>query len=278
MNALLPREVRRDGSPADEFSRREAEIATYLERATPRFDAILAAAQLESPVLELGADPWLFTQLLLDRGLHVVTAGQRRGVWSEDATTPTPQRIELRWAGREHTLQHHLFNAERDRWPFDDGSFATVLCMEVVEHLVYSPSHVLYEASRVLAEGGILVVSTPNAVSGTNLARLLRRRNVHGPYSGYGAHGRHNREFTGDELQRLLRHAGFEPDVRLVNAAPHHVEDPLGGLLRRWPGRRDHIVAVARKTHEPALVFPGDLYRSVDRDRLREERVLLPDE
>ena len=278
MKALLPRDVRRDGAPVDEFSRRDTEIATYLERAAPRFEAILAAAQFESPVLELGADPWLFTQLLLDRGFQVVTAGQRRGVWSEDETGPTPQRIELSWSGREHSVEHHLFNAERDRWPFAAASFATVLFMEVLEHLVYSPAHALYEASRVLRDGGLLVLSTPNAVAGTNLARMLRRRNVHGPYSGYGAHGRHNREFTADEVQRLLVQAGFDPTVRLVNAAPHHADDLLGYALRLLPRRRDHIIATARKTRAPELAFPPDLYRSVDRDRLRQERVFLPDE
>lgn len=285
---LLRREVRREGATVDEFEGREAELRAYLERSSGRFDATLAlldslALSADARVLELGADPWLFTQLLVERGLTPVSAGQRRGVWREDERLPACHRVELAWGDRRAVLDHHLFNAERDRWPFEDAEFDCVVCMDVIEHLVYSPSHLFYEASRVLVQSGALLVTTPNALAATKLARLLRGRNVHGQYSGNGAHGRHNREFAPDELVELLELAGFDSRVELENLAGYRADDLLGRALQAvagagWRSRRDHLLAVGRKRRAPRLAFPARLYRSVDRNRMRADGVVLPDE
>ena len=44
--------------------------------------------------------------------------------------------------------------------PFVDGTFDTVLLLEVLEHLS-EPVHAIHEACRVLAKGGRLIVTTP---------------------------------------------------------------------------------------------------------------------
>ena len=44
--------------------------------------------------------------------------------------------------------------------PFGDGSFATVLCTEVLEHVPH-PDAALREIGRVLRPGGLLVGSVP---------------------------------------------------------------------------------------------------------------------
>ncbi|NOZ82222.1 MAG: class I SAM-dependent methyltransferase [Euryarchaeota archaeon] len=46
--------------------------------------------------------------------------------------------------------------------PFRDGSFSTVVCLEVMEH-VTSPERLLSELSRVLRSGGTLFFSVPMA-------------------------------------------------------------------------------------------------------------------
>ncbi len=53
---------------------------------------------------------------------------------------PPRQELALNWAGREERLEHRVFDAERERWPFADGEFDLVLCCEVIEHLSYSPA------------------------------------------------------------------------------------------------------------------------------------------
>lgn len=289
---LLDRRVRRAGSEADEFAGRERELARYLERSSGRLATTLAFVERElgglagQRVLELGADPWLFTQLLLERGCSVTSAGRRPGVWVEDVSLPSPQDVELAWDDRVERLDHHLFDVERDRWPFASASLDVVICMEVLEHLVYSPAHLLFEACRVLVPGGTLVLTTPNALAARKLALLARGRPTEHPYSGYGWHGRHNREATPTELETMLRAAGFAARVECANLAGYEADEPLGRVLRALSGlpgrraarRRDHLLAVAHRVGEPRLAFPDGLYQSIDRERMRRQGVLLLDE
>lgn len=289
---LLDRRVRRAGAAVDEFAGREPELARSAERAAGRFAATLSLVERSlgslagRRVLELGADPWLFTQLLLERGCSVISAGRRPGVWAEDASLASPQAVELAWDGRVERLEHHLFDVERDRWPFPSGAFDVVLCMELLEHLVYSPAHLLFEACRVLVPGGALVVTTPNALAARKLGLLARGRTTAHPYSGYGWHGRHNREATPAELATMLDAAGFATRVETANLVGYGADEPLGQALRALSGlpgrraarRRDHLLAVARRVGEPRLAFPEGLYASIDRDRMRRQGVLLLDE
>ncbi len=280
---LTRRRVHRDGEPEDEP---RAEVEHYLARSAGRLAVSLGlaervlAGQRGARVLELGAEPWLFTQLLLERGHQVVAGGLRPG-----ETAPAAE-VSLAWDGREATVEQRLFDAESDVWPFADGSFELVLCMEVLEHLVSSPAHLLHEANRVLAPGGWLLLTTPNAIAATKLAALLRGRSVHHRYSGYGGYGRHNREFTPGEVELVLSEAGFDPDVRVENLAGYEARDALGRGLRALaalPGRRtgrrrDHVFALARKVAGPRMAFPSSLYVAFDRDRMRRRGVVFPDE
>lgn len=277
MARLLGREVRREGARGDEFAGREDSMAYYLRRARGRFAESLAVLPEGARVLELGADPWFFTQLLAERGVVPLTSGQRPGVWVRDESPPDVQRVSLRWGASAITVQHHLFDVERDRWPFEDGAFDVVLCMEVLEHLTYSPAHLLHEANRVLGAAGALLLTTPNALAATKLARLLRGRSPGARYSGYGPGGRHNREFTPAEVRAVLELANFTPAVTTRNIAGYAPEDRLAAGLRAIarPGRRDHIFATAVKAGPPRLAFPGWLYADVYPERMRAGGVSL---
>lgn len=54
----------------------------------------------------------------------------------------------------------HVVLGDVERMPFADGSFQTVICTEVLEH-VPDPGAALREIRRVLAPGGLLLGSTP---------------------------------------------------------------------------------------------------------------------
>lgn len=161
--------------------------------------------------MELGANPY-FTTMLLRRfsplrltllnyfGPQVQEAMLAQEVCFENWVTGQPDRIIL--------PTHHV-NIEKTQLPFDTGRFDAVLCCEVLEHLLEDPLRPLRESHRVLKPGGTLIVTTPNVARLENVARLLAGANIYDPYSAHGPYGRHNREYTLDELCRLLEHAGF---------------------------------------------------------------------
>lgn len=49
-----------------------------------------------------------------------------------------------------------------ERFPYEENSFDTVICREVLEH-VTDPYHVIKEAYRVLKPDGTLLLTTPNS-------------------------------------------------------------------------------------------------------------------
>jgi ubiquinone/menaquinone biosynthesis C-methylase UbiE len=51
-----------------------------------------------------------------------------------------------------------------ERLPFDDGSFQHVTCVEGIEHLE-NPFMCLREFSRIISEGGSLIITTPNIMT-----------------------------------------------------------------------------------------------------------------
>lgn len=59
----------------------------------------------------------------------------------------------------------HLVRVDlREKTPFADGSFDSILCIECIEHLE-NPFHLLRKLTRILSPGGELVISTPNVLS-----------------------------------------------------------------------------------------------------------------
>ncbi len=113
-----------------------------------------------------------------------------------------------------------LFDAEKDTYPYPDASFDTVLACEIFEHFLHDPMHMLLECRRVLANGGSLVLTTPNVVSCASVARVLESKENPQFYSKYayplGEYADmeipHVREYTPYELEEVLRYAGFEID------------------------------------------------------------------
>jgi SAM-dependent methyltransferase len=65
------------------------------------------------------------------------------------------------WVGFDHPSNASAdVRGHAESMPFDDASFDTVLCTQVIEH-VPEPRAVLAECARVLRPGGTLIVSAP---------------------------------------------------------------------------------------------------------------------
>jgi SAM-dependent methyltransferase len=102
------------------------------------------------------------------------------------------------------------FNIENYPFPYQDNFFDVVLFCEVIEHLANDPLKPLLEIKRILKPDGYLVLTTPNVCRIENIIKLIVGGNIYDPYSKHGIYGRHNREYTRNELFLLFKHAGFE--------------------------------------------------------------------
>lgn len=54
-----------------------------------------------------------------------------------------------------------IFDFNMDRYPYADGTFNVITAVEVIEHLE-NPFHFIREISRILADGGVFIMTTPN--------------------------------------------------------------------------------------------------------------------
>jgi glycosyltransferase involved in cell wall biosynthesis/SAM-dependent methyltransferase len=165
------------------------------------------------------------------------------------------------------------FDAEKDRFPYPDSHYATVLCGELIEHLFGDPMHMMVEINRILKPGGHLVLSTPNAIGVRALTAILQGYHPGffaaylGPDALKRGEARHNREYTPDEIRRLLEASGFEV-TRLETGEfrdePHPDFAWVRDLLQRYhldtELRGDGIYAVGRKAGPVVERYPTWLY------------------
>jgi SAM-dependent methyltransferase len=166
-----------------------------------------------------------------------------------------------------------LFDAERDRYPYADGSFETVLACELIEHLIRDPMHFLLECRRILADGGRLIVTTPNVASLTAVARALhgydnpqissdyRRPRVDAPDEVP-----HVREYTAFELRTALESGGLEIEALFTEPiAEFEMNRPMWNFLEEngyntsLRGEQIYCVAVKR-SDLPVTRYPRYLY------------------
>ena len=177
--------------------------------------------------------------------------------------------------GREiFRCQVEHFDAERDRFPYPDEWFDLVLCCEMIEHLLHDPMHMMLEIRRVLANSGRVILTTPNVVSFTAVARVLHARENPQLFSMYTDPRKpagdteipHVREYTPAELEEVLRSAGFELEYLFTEKvagyeADLYYRDILE--INDYPTalRGEQMYALGRKVAGAALTrYPKFLY------------------
>ena len=239
---------------------------THLTRLEKTLDVTPPGCATDA-VLEMGTYLQLAPALQYELGYGTV-----RGCYYGPAGVTEDKTIRS-LTGETFSCAVDLFDAESDRFPYADASFATVLCGELIEHLVRDPMHLMAEVNRILRLGGHLVLTTPNIASCRSLAAILEGYHP-GLYPAYlkpaalaKGESRHHREYTAREVYRLLSDAGFE--VTRLETGPYEAQreaefDWVRAIIERYGFdaalRGDCIYAVGRKCGPLRERYPSWLY------------------
>jgi glycosyltransferase involved in cell wall biosynthesis/SAM-dependent methyltransferase len=244
----------------------------YVETHLSRFEKTLAITPPGGPedrVLEMGAYLQITPALKTRLGY-----GEVRGCYYGPAGKLDHHSVTS-LAGEPFQCTLELFDAEKDRFPYDDGYFSTVLCCELVEHLTEDPMHMMSEINRILRPDGRLVLTTPNIGSLRAIAAILSGYHpgffpayIRPRVAGEEPEARHNREYTAREIVLLFHYAGFE--MTLLETGPFRDEPKpehewVKHLIARYelPAdlRGDGIYAVGRKAGPVRDRYPAWLYQ-----------------
>lgn len=167
-----------------------------------------------------------------------------------------------------------LFDAEKDPYPYADGRFETILACEIFEHMLHDPMHMLLEMNRVLEDNGTLILTTPNVVSFTAVARVLEQSGNPQLFSKYAdPRGEfaeteigHVREYTPRELREAVESAGYEVENLFSEVIPGYgTESWVRDFLERngfsSAFRGEQLYVIARKRAGRKIVrYPRFLY------------------
>jgi glycosyltransferase involved in cell wall biosynthesis/SAM-dependent methyltransferase len=251
-------------TPAEDGSR------AYVETHRTRLERTLTLTPSGGPedrILEMGAYLQITPALKTRLGY-----GEVRGCYY-GPRGETDHRSITSETGEDFRCEVDLFDAEKDRFPYEDGYFSTVLCCELIEHLPSDPMHMMSEINRVLKPGGALVLTTPNIASARAVSAILQgfhpmlfpayiRPNQEGE-----TEARHNREYSPREVKDLLENSGFEVTeletgpFREVPTPEHAwVEHLLDRYILPKEHRGDGIYAVGRKRRGVRDRYPSWLY------------------
>ena len=230
--------IRPDDSALDEW------YARYSRQHRARLAADLAIVERHvaagARVLECGAVPLLATAALAELGYEV------------SAVDVAPERF--RSSIESLVLDVAKCDIETEALPFDTASFDAVVFNELFEHLRMNPIATLREVCRVLKDGGVLLLSTPNLRSLRGLRNLLIHNQGHaasdGVYQQYEkletlGHMGHVREYTTREVADFLERVGFRVEKVIYRGG--HGRGLVGVAERLAPFLRPFFSLVAAK-------------------------------
>lgn len=119
--------------------------------------------------------------------------------------------------------RHYQFDLNRAQhrsdWRTDLPRYDVVVMAEVIEHLYTAPELVLAFIRTLVADGGLLVLQTPNAASFTKRVKMLMGRNPYERIRLDNTDPGHFREYTVRELMILTSGAGFRLEHRQLDFA-----------------------------------------------------------
>lgn len=105
---------------------------------------------------------------------------------------------------------------EKEALPIGNKQYDLILMNEVLEHLRYDPLKIFYEVKRVLKDGGIFFLSTPNITPLMRIRFLFGKDYTDDILNEFEkitkiGHMGHYRIFSIFEVIKILKHFCFEP-------------------------------------------------------------------
>lgn len=241
----------------------------YLNDAYTRFKEtikIIPDLSSKTKVLELGANPYFLT-LLLKKYYNIDP--NLSNYFNSDFKKQESQTITSNKFKEKQSFTFKHFNVEKDKFPYKNNSYGLVLNCEILEHLTTDPVFCFQEIHRILKPHGYLLITTPNVNRLENWLKLAKGGNIYDPYSGYGPYGRHNREYTINELRDIIFTNGFKiiSSGSFFKNTPRltqieKIENFILNHLFRNEASGDHLYVVAQK-NSVKINRPNYLYRSL---------------
>jgi ubiquinone/menaquinone biosynthesis C-methylase UbiE len=248
----------------------ERDGRTYASLTSADLDTLAALLRNEADMAYRRRTPILMDYLELEDGDRVLDCGCGMGfqllamssLRRLRLTGLDPDRDRLARA-RAEGIDAELVAGDAADLPFADSAFDKVLLTEVLEH-VPDDGRALAGLHRVLAPGGVLAISVPNArwpfwwdpINRVWMAlggRPIRGATIAGIWS------LHERLYTREELEAAVRGAGFE--VETVEETTHYA----------FPFSHFLVYSIGKPLLERGLL-PDTLARSADRFRGRDNR------
>lgn len=217
--------------------------------------AIVEAAWAHEPapatLLDIGCGPMNVTGVFAALGYECSAVDDLSDPWH--LAGDNVDRISA--YAREMGIDFHRQSADFEI-PFEAGSFDVVLVKSVIEHLHESPRGLLNTAFAHARPGGLVVVTTPNAVNLRKRLSVLRGRTNYPPVQGFfaseGTWRGHVREYTLSELAWTVEAVGgevvqSETFHAFLDKMPAKLRAPYVAATRLVPGVRDSLLVAARR-------------------------------
>jgi glycosyltransferase involved in cell wall biosynthesis/SAM-dependent methyltransferase len=249
-----------------------SEMVPYVAEAALRFhetanwigDALdLVSSSERVRLLEVGANPYFQSIIIKERFPSIEHVGSNYFGSDSMANQYQTQKV-VDPKGRLNEARYLCADVERH--PLSQlGTVDIALFCEVIEHLPYDPCWALYNIVSTLRPGGVLILTTPNPRRLENIHRLVAKDgNYSDPISGYGLHGRHNREYTIEELGELVESTGLRViRTRTLDTFPTDISKSA-----EEKGYGSYLMLLAILESQPRLYRPSWLYRSFGSDKL----------
>lgn len=251
------------------FCSQSPEARKYAETHLGRFlksIELTPPGQQDDSILEMGA------YMQITPALGRLGYGEVRGCYLGELGQTNEKHVTSE-DGETFSCIIDLFDAESDRFPYEDESFATVVCCELLEHLSEDPMHMMAEVNRILRPDGALVLSTPNICSMRSVLAVLTgyHPGLFAQYTirqgGNDVEPRHAREYAPRDVVLLMQAAGFS--VSHLESGPYAMERPerrpwLVDMLEThgfFTDLRDDVIhCVGKKTGPVQDRYPEWLY------------------